>query len=143
MKNWLRAQPTQPATIGHLQVLLDRFQDQYNHRRPDRSLPHHATPATAYAARPKAAPSTDRTADTHDRIRRDKIDDTGAVTLCEVPPLSPAPPHPALLVVVLAVLPFVVVAAAGCGTDRPRSARSTGGAVGRWVGPAEVLPAAG
>ena len=81
MKNWLRAQPHQPATIGHLQALLDRFQDEYNHRRPHRSLPHHATPATAYAARPKAAPSTDRTADSHDRLRHDKIDDTGAVTL--------------------------------------------------------------
>jgi transposase InsO family protein len=81
MKNWLRAQPDQPATIAQLQALLDRFQDEYNRRRPHRSLPHHATPATAYAARPKAAPSTDRTADTHDRVRHDKIDDTGAVTL--------------------------------------------------------------
>jgi hypothetical protein len=81
MKNWLRAQPDQPATIGQLQALLDQFQDEYNHRRPHRSLPSHATPATVYAARPKAAPSTDRTADTHDRVRHDKIDDTGAVTL--------------------------------------------------------------
>jgi transposase InsO family protein len=81
MKNWLRAQPAQPITVAELQVLLDRFQDEYNHRRPHRSLPHHATPATAYTARPKAAPSTDRSADTHDRVRHDKIDDTGAVTL--------------------------------------------------------------
>jgi transposase InsO family protein len=81
MKNWLRAQPDQPATIGQLQALLDRFQDEYNHRRPHRSLPHHATPATVYAAAPKAVPSTDRAADTHDRVRHDKIDDTGAVTL--------------------------------------------------------------
>jgi transposase InsO family protein len=81
MKNWLRAQPAQPATIADLQTLLDRFRDEYNHRRPHRSLPHRATPATTYAARPKATPSTDRTADTHDRARHDTIDDTGAVTL--------------------------------------------------------------
>jgi len=30
---------------------------------------------------PKAAPSSDRAADTHDRVRHDKIDDGGAVTL--------------------------------------------------------------
>jgi transposase InsO family protein len=64
MKNWLRAQPTQPSTLHQLQALLDRFQDEYNHRRPHRSLPHHTTPATAYQGRPKAAPSSDRTADT-------------------------------------------------------------------------------
>jgi transposase InsO family protein len=81
LKKWLRAQPVQPATIAELQALLDRFVDEYNQRRPHRSLPHRATPATAYAARPKAAPGTDRTADTHDRVRTDKIDKTGCVTL--------------------------------------------------------------
>jgi len=39
-----------------------------------------ATPAVAYAARPKAAPG-DRGADTHDRVRADIIGDTGTVTL--------------------------------------------------------------
>ena len=81
MKNWLRAQPNQPATLDELQDLIDTFRDEYNQRRPHRSLPHQATPATAYASRPKAGPSTDRTDDTHDRVRHDKIDDTGAVTL--------------------------------------------------------------
>ena len=33
MKNWLRAQPTQPATIAALQTLLDRFQREYNQQR--------------------------------------------------------------------------------------------------------------
>ena len=47
------------------QGLLDAFTVTYNTRRPHRSLPHRATPATAYAARPKATPG-DRTADTHD-----------------------------------------------------------------------------
>jgi transposase InsO family protein len=81
MKKWLRAQPNQPATVKELQTLLDAFQDEYNQRRPHRSLPHRCTPATAYAARPKAAPGTDRAADTHDRVRHDKIDDAGSVTL--------------------------------------------------------------
>ena len=46
LKKWLRAQPSQPATIAELQTLLDAFADEYNHRRPHRSLPHRATPAT-------------------------------------------------------------------------------------------------
>ena len=81
MKKWLRAQPPQPATIAELQTLLDAFVDDYNHRRPHRSLPHRATPAAAYTDRPKATPSGDRTTDTHDRVRRDKINKAGAVTL--------------------------------------------------------------
>lgn len=82
MKNWLAAQPAQPSTIDGLQTMLDTFRAHYNTRRPHRSLPHHATPATAYTSRPKAAPgSGDRTRDSHDRVRRDKIDKTGCVTL--------------------------------------------------------------
>jgi hypothetical protein len=80
MKNWLRAQPHQPATLAELQSLLDTFTGIYNTRRPHRSLPGRATPATAYAARPKATPG-DRAADTHDRVRTDIIDKTGCVTL--------------------------------------------------------------
>jgi hypothetical protein len=38
------------------------------------------TPATAYAARPKAAPG-DRSRDTHDRVRTDIVDQAGSVTL--------------------------------------------------------------
>jgi len=80
MKKWLRAQPIQPATIADLQALLDTFADQYNHRRPHRSLPHRATPATIYTSRPKATPG-DRTDDTHERIRRDRVDKAGKITL--------------------------------------------------------------
>jgi transposase InsO family protein len=81
MKKWLRAQPTQPATLDQLQDLLDQFRTAYNQHRPHRSLPHRATPATAYTARPKATPSTDRHADTHDRVRTDRVDESGSVTL--------------------------------------------------------------
>lgn len=80
LKKWLRAQPVQPATISELQALADVFTTIYNHQRPHRSLPHRATPATAYNARPKATPG-DRTADTHHRVRRDRIDHSGVVTL--------------------------------------------------------------
>ena len=81
MKKWLRAQPLQPSTLADLQVLLDQFRDEYNHRRPHRSLPHRATPATAYNTRPKAAPGTERDNETHDRVRHDKINKAGTVTL--------------------------------------------------------------
>jgi transposase InsO family protein len=80
LKNWLAAQDPQPATLAQLQALLDAFTSYYNTRRPHKSLPARATPAAAYAARPKAAPG-DRSADTHDRVRTDKIGSTGTVTL--------------------------------------------------------------
>jgi transposase InsO family protein len=81
LKKWLRRQPVQPATITELQALLQQFRDYYNNHRPHRSLPHRATPATVYTARPKAIPSTDRSSDTHDRVRTDRLDASGCVTL--------------------------------------------------------------
>jgi transposase InsO family protein len=81
LKKWLRAQPTQPASLAELQALLNTFAEIYNHHRPHRSLPHRATPATVYTSMPKATPSTDRSADTHNRVRRDRIDKRGSVTL--------------------------------------------------------------
>lgn len=80
LKNWLRARPAQPSGLAELQHLLDEFTTCYNTRRPHKSLPHRATPAVIYAARPKAAPGT-RDTGTHDRLRRDIIDQTGCVTL--------------------------------------------------------------
>jgi transposase InsO family protein len=78
LKRWLTHQP--PAhTIAELQTHLDAFVDEYNYRRPHRSLPHRATPATAYQARLKAAPGT--RVDTHDRVRTDRIDQAGSITL--------------------------------------------------------------
>jgi transposase InsO family protein len=78
LKKWLTDQP-RAATIAELQTQLDTFVDIYNHHRPHRSMPHHATPATAYTARPKADPAT-RT-DTHNRVRRDIVDQFGKLTL--------------------------------------------------------------
>jgi len=81
LKKWLRAQPEQPTNIAELQTLLDEIAEIYNHDRPHRSLPHRATPATRYMSLPNATPSGDRSTDTHDRTRRDKIDKAGSVTL--------------------------------------------------------------
>ena len=80
MKNWLRAQANQPSTLGELQALLDTFVVTYNTKRPHRSLAQRATPAAAYAARPKATPG-DRNDDTHWRVRYDRVDPRGRVTL--------------------------------------------------------------
>jgi transposase InsO family protein len=81
LKKWLRSQPNQPRTLADLQALLDTFIALYNQQRPHRSLPHQATPATVYTSLPKATPTTDRSPDTHNRVRHDKIDKAGSVTL--------------------------------------------------------------
>jgi transposase InsO family protein len=79
LKNWLRAQP-QPTTINQLQALLDVFVELYNHHRPHRSLPHRSTPATAYTTRPKATPGH-HTTNPHYRVRHDRVDEGGSVSL--------------------------------------------------------------
>jgi transposase InsO family protein len=81
LKKWLRSQPNQPHTLAELQALIDTFVALYNQQRPHRSLPHQATPATIYTSLPKATSSNDRSHDTHDRVRHDKIDKAGSVTL--------------------------------------------------------------
>jgi transposase InsO family protein len=82
LKNWLRARPAQPATLTQLQARLEVFTGYYNQQRPHRSLSRQ-TPLAAYLARPKATPATAAAdqAESDTRIRRDRIDDTGAVTL--------------------------------------------------------------
>jgi transposase InsO family protein len=81
MKKWLRAQPVQPSTTAELQALLDRFRHEYNTARPHRSLPHRATPTALYDTMPKALPGPSRDTDTHDRVRHDRVDKSGTVTL--------------------------------------------------------------
>lgn len=81
MKKWLRAQLAQPGCIAELQTLIDAFVDEYNHRRPHRSLPHRSTPAARYLTMPKAMPGDSRDPDTHDRVRYDRVDKAGSVTI--------------------------------------------------------------
>jgi transposase InsO family protein len=77
-KKWLAAQP--PAeTIRALQRQLEQFAAYYNTVRPHRAL-NRRTPAQAYAARPKAIPTGVRVP-THYRVRNDKVDSGGTVTL--------------------------------------------------------------
>lgn len=78
MKKWLAAQP--PArTIVLLQRQLDRFVRYYNTVRPHRALDRH-TPAQAYTARTKATPAKPSIG-VHHRVRRDKVDTGGVITI--------------------------------------------------------------
>ena len=82
MKKWLRAQPVQPTTIAELQTLLDHFADEYNHRRPAPLPPPPRHPGHRLhtpARRPPPAPTA--STDTHDRVRHDRINKAGTVTL--------------------------------------------------------------
>jgi len=80
LKRWLAKQP-RASTTQQLQAQLDRFADYYNTIRPHRAIGRR-TPAEAFAARPKAAPSGPGLAvPPHYRLRRDKIDITGVITL--------------------------------------------------------------
>jgi transposase InsO family protein len=78
LKHWLRHQP--PATtLDELQTLLDRFTDEYNHRRPHSSLDRR-TPAVVYDLLPKTGPAHTG-ADPHHRVRHDHVDTTGTISL--------------------------------------------------------------
>ena len=77
LKKWLRPKP-RPDTTDQLQQLVDDFVDTYNHRRPHRSLGR-TTPAIAYTRLPKATPTSDP--NTHHRLRKDRIDTTGKITI--------------------------------------------------------------
>ena len=77
-KKWLAAQP--PAkTIAGLQRQLTRFRTYYNEVRPHRALGRQ-TPWEAYTARPKAT-ATGPYIDPHCRVRHDRVDQGGTVTL--------------------------------------------------------------
>jgi transposase InsO family protein len=79
LKKWLARQPT-AGTIADLQAQLDRFGHTYNSHRPHRALGRR-TPAAAYAARPKAVPTGTGLLARHARLRHDKIDPSGVITL--------------------------------------------------------------
>jgi transposase InsO family protein len=78
LKRYLTKQP--PAqTLSELQQQLDTFRHYYNHIRPHRALGRR-TPLQAYAARVKARPAGTRSP-TYFRVRTDKVDATGKVSL--------------------------------------------------------------
>ena len=78
LKKWLKAHPG-AHSLDQLQGLIDEFTRHYNHNRPHRSLGR-STPAAAYTRLPKTGPEHNRV-DTHFRVRHDRIDKTGSVTL--------------------------------------------------------------
>jgi transposase InsO family protein len=79
-KRWLAKQPA-VAGLSALQAQVDWFRGYYNTRRPHRAL-HRRTPAEAFAARPRATPSHPGEAfPSHYRVRHDRIDPSGVITL--------------------------------------------------------------
>jgi transposase InsO family protein len=79
LKKWLAHQP-RPATVGQLQALLDQFRDYYNTVRPHRGVDRR-TPQQAYQGRPKAVPTGTPLDTGHYRVRHDRIDGSGVITL--------------------------------------------------------------
>src|ERR1700736_733062 len=78
LKRFLTRQP--PATcLPELQAQLDAFRFYYNQSRPHRALAGRP-PAQAFAARVKAGPAAEL-ASVQYRVRHDRIDKTGTVTL--------------------------------------------------------------
>jgi len=78
LKRFLRQQ-TGAHSLAELQFQLDAFRDYYNHRRPHRAL-NRQTPLAVFNSLLKARPSRQPAAIDH-RVRRDKIDSCGKVTL--------------------------------------------------------------
>jgi transposase InsO family protein len=79
LKRYLARQHT-AKTLPELQAQLDTFVRYYNTIRPHRAL-HGRTPLQAYDARIKARPTNAALPPTHFRVRQDKVDQGGRVTL--------------------------------------------------------------
>jgi transposase InsO family protein len=79
LKRYLARQPA-AKTLTELQTQLDAFVHYYNHIRPHRAL-NGRTPLQAYSNRIKARPATGTLPTTHFRVRQDKGDQGGRVTL--------------------------------------------------------------
>jgi transposase InsO family protein len=78
-KRWLAARP--PArTLEELQRQLDAFREHYNEHRPHRAL-QRRTPGEAYRATPRTAPAVNGYTQGHYRLRYDRLDATGKMTL--------------------------------------------------------------
>jgi transposase InsO family protein len=80
LKRWL-AKHEPAGTVEDLQEELQRFRAYYNDVRPHRAIDRRS-PSEAFVARPKAAPSLPGVPmSSHVRVRRDKIDITGVITI--------------------------------------------------------------
>jgi hypothetical protein len=79
LQRWLAARPT-ARTIAELGQQLDQFREHYNERRPHRALGR-KTPGQAYRAAPKALPATNGHAQAHYRLRYDRLDTKGKMSI--------------------------------------------------------------
>jgi len=80
LKRWL-TKHERATSVDGLQAELDRFRTYYNETRPHRAIGR-GTPAETFAGRPKATPSLPGVpVSSHVRVRRDKIDITGVITI--------------------------------------------------------------
>lgn len=79
LRRWLHARPL-ARTLAELQRQLDEFRQHYNEQRPHRALARR-TPGQAYRATPKAAPATNGHTPNHYRLRYDRLDPKGRMTL--------------------------------------------------------------
>jgi transposase InsO family protein len=79
LQRWLTARPL-AADTTQLQQQLDAFREHYNERRPHRAL-HRRTPGDAYRATPKATPASNDHQPGHYRLRYDRLDTKGRMTL--------------------------------------------------------------
>jgi len=79
LQRWLRARA--PAgSIAQLQRQLDEFRAHYNEQRPHRALDRR-TPGEVYRATPKALPASNGHMPGHYRLRYDRLDTTGKMSL--------------------------------------------------------------
>jgi hypothetical protein len=78
-KRWLAVRP-EPSTTIELQHQLDQFRDHYNEHRPHRALDR-TPPGHAYRATPEAAPAINGHPQRHYRLRYDRLDTKGKMTL--------------------------------------------------------------
>jgi transposase InsO family protein len=79
VKKHLASQP-RARTLAQLQRQLDAYRTYYNQTRPHRAV-NRRPPAEAYQARPKATATGVPLIDPHSRVRHDRIDNDGKLTL--------------------------------------------------------------
>jgi transposase InsO family protein len=79
LQRWLGARPT-ARNLAELQAQLDEFRAHYNERRPHRAL-NRQTPGEVYRATPKALPATNGHPLGHYRLRYDRLDPKGRMTI--------------------------------------------------------------
>jgi hypothetical protein len=79
LQRWLTARPS-ACDITKLQHQLDAFREHYNEHRPHRAPQRH-TPGNTYRATPKAIPATNGHAHGHYRLRYDRLDPKGKMSI--------------------------------------------------------------